>query len=703
MNKKKLSNDRLGCGGKRPKAFIGAIIGAVGSIASGIIGNANAKKQAESQRKAEELNIKKEEAANLTQLYANDQDREKEFQNRFRQEYAKGGKAGIKPVITKGGYAKQLSNDTFLLRGNRHAQGGIVIGEGKNSIEAEGGEVIKADGKNLKILSAQPILNGKSPASKAIVDPSKANEVFAQQENYKNRKGINDDGTMKAAKGKKVEIDNTALEDMQQQSQALGANISRQNVDKFITNSINNDTLAPINKSLKSPVEENTKLTTRQRFNKAFASARKEGATVFAFEGKRYSTKLASKLNSSATNPKNVNKSESKSTQSEQSSVPKSIAMPIDSSSTPSKLQSNTVVPDQTKMSKTDSNKADTKSLSYKERVKIETDIRIAKRNKEKAEAANIKARNKIRPIEKKAISPSEQIQANKRLDKYFNTNNKYETPIFKCGGKVRKAALGTTESIQKDLDKKAKVSKGLDTASSIIGVAAPIISGIIGITSANKMKAPRQAATYSAAKLKTNYNINPQLAELERNRQQISTDIDRNTSSSVAALARKQRVATDTTMAGNQLYGQKENIETDLINKNKLNQQEQSNRNVATTNAYNDRLVEFNNNKIASKNASINNMLAGITGAAQDFQTRKDTKYAQNQEESLIAAGDVNNSLARMIESGYDLNKQTLLDIYNNPSLNEQYRELIRKKLGIITPHAKSKGSDISPLPKKL
>ena len=99
-----------------------------------------------------------------------------------KKKYAVGG---VKPVISEGGQAEKIDDRTFLLRGRKHETGGIVIGQGRKSIEAEDGEVLRLGKGNIKILSAQPILNGESPAEKTIKNPNKAEIAFQQQEAYR--------------------------------------------------------------------------------------------------------------------------------------------------------------------------------------------------------------------------------------------------------------------------------------------------------------------------------------------------------------------------------------------------------------------------------------------------------------------------------------------------------------------------------------
>lgn len=84
--------------------------------------------------------------------------------------------------ITDGGVALPLGNNTFLMKGRLHSQGGIGIGNGgKNDIEVEDGEVVKFNKNNIQVLSDQPMLNGISPAN-ALLAGGNFNKIFKAQQ-----------------------------------------------------------------------------------------------------------------------------------------------------------------------------------------------------------------------------------------------------------------------------------------------------------------------------------------------------------------------------------------------------------------------------------------------------------------------------------------------------------------------------------------
>ena len=506
INKNKsMRTNRLACGGKRPKAFLGAAIGAVGAIAGGIIGGISAN----SQRKKAEAEARRqkmyEENRSMTQAYSNAGELQDEYEKRFQKTFKTGGKQKIKPVIAEGGTAIPIDSNASLLRGRSHKTGGIVIGSNNKQIEAETGEVVENKGNELRIYSAQPMLNGQSPAELVLQGVNK-NEVFNAQENYKDMNGLNDDGSKKRNGGR------------------LLRNGGRRTL-------------------------ENTKV---------------------------------------------LNQTPTKTT----SLVGKTIENALSSSVLPTYKPNNTIV----------------KELS-----------KVALKRKESAFQSS---------------------GSNRRL--------------FKNGGTIKKAQLGIS------LGTSDWIGAGISAAGSLIG-------GSIGLNSANKMKAPESPTLYRAAKLETNYNINPQLASLERSRQDMLKGIDSDTASSVARIGRRNRLINDTTDRGNLLYGQKENVETQLLNQDSLNQQQVSQQNAALQNEYAARKTEFYNQKAVAKGNAINSMVAGVTGAAGDLITTGQQRYQDNQQISAIVGSNEKNNLKYMIDAGYVPDKSQLEAVLSSASTDEE------------------------------
>lgn len=146
-----------------------------------------------------------------------------------------------------------------------------------------------------------------------------------------------------------------------------------------------------------------------------------------------------------------------------------------------------------------------------------------------------------------------------------------------------------------------------------------------------NKMRGPGQPTLISANKLKTKYNINPQLDRIREDKFEAYRDIDSNTASSRVSLARKQRVRNAAGQAANELYGNKENIETNLINQDRRNQQSVRQFNAQQYNQYIDRKTAFDNGIREAKVTNINNLFSGINAGIQDMISRYENRKALN------------------------------------------------------------------------
>lgn len=194
--------------GGRKKCWIGAAIMGATSIAGSLFGAAAQKREMRRQKNIQDWQNTTQEAANMTSVLNNSQDYQEDYLRQFRTAARLGKTLGAKGIyITDGGDATKIGNNTYLLRGGSHedvnetGQTGIGINVGGNEVEAEGGEVAQKKNGALRIFSAQPILgNGMSPA-KAILRGYNKDSVFSQQQAFKKRNGLKDDGSAKYGLG----------------------------------------------------------------------------------------------------------------------------------------------------------------------------------------------------------------------------------------------------------------------------------------------------------------------------------------------------------------------------------------------------------------------------------------------------------------------------------------------------------------------
>lgn len=214
--------------------------------------------------------------------------------------------------------------------------------------------------------------------------------------------------------------------------------------------------------------------------------------------------------------------------------------------------------------------------------------------------------------------------------------------------------AKGTTSSDGKGQGK----FKNLTTADWIglgSNVAGNLASYFASRRAINKMRGPGQPTLISANKLKTKYNINPQLDRIREDKFEAYRDIDSNTASSRVSLARKQRVRNAAGQAANELYGNKKNIETNLINQDRRNQQSVRQFNAQQYNQYIDRKAAFDNGIREAKVTNINNLFSGINAGIQDMISRYENRKALNNTIGAMRASAPNVDDRIMRDAGVD------------------------------------------------
>lgn len=214
--------------------------------------------------------------------------------------------------------------------------------------------------------------------------------------------------------------------------------------------------------------------------------------------------------------------------------------------------------------------------------------------------------------------------------------------------------AKGTTSSDGKGQGKFKNI-----TAADWIGLgsnmAGSLASYFASRRAINKMRGPSQPTLISASKLKTKYNINSQLDRIREDKFEAYRDIDSNTASSRVSLARKQRVRNAAGQAANELYGNKENIETNLINQDRRNQQSVRQFNAQQYNQYIDRKAAFDNGIREAKVTNINNLFSGINAGIQDMISRYENRKALNNTIGAMRASAPNVDDRIMRDAGVD------------------------------------------------
>lgn len=194
----------------------------------------------------------------------------------------------------------------------------------------------------------------------------------------------------------------------------------------------------------------------------------------------------------------------------------------------------------------------------------------------------------------------------------------------FKNGGTDTKLNYDNQKAIMKKRGYNSLISDG-------IGITSNIVGGIIGYNAnkkeLKKMKYTKAPVNLIPSKLKTSININPQLDAVRDQQQAYERQIDANTASSRVALGRKQLGRLNTIKLLNNIYGNKENIETELINKDRFNQQAVANQNITNYNTWKEKKNTFENAIIEKQSENtiglINSINAGVQNAVGNFEKR--------------------------------------------------------------------------------
>ena len=174
------------------------------------------------------------------------------------------------------------------------------------------------------------------------------------------------------------------------------------------------------------------------------------------------------------------------------------------------------------------------------------------------------------------------------------------------------------------------------DAINLLSNIGGNIATTLINRRALNKMQAPLQPISQTAAKLRTNYNINPQLDNLRETAARYEEAVNNNTASSRTALARNQQNRFATALNTNSLYGTKENEETKLINADRLNQQEVANKNVEAYNAWQDKVNAFKNAITEKKAENLVGLTQGITSGITS--TIENVQQRMRDDKSILA-----------------------------------------------------------------
>nr|UVM94165.1 MAG: hypothetical protein [Bacteriophage sp.] len=606
-------------------------------------------------------------------------------------QYAVGGKV---PNVVAGGIAQPLGNNFFYMNGRKHSQGGIDIGPSdKTGIEVEGGEVVETNGNELKVYSAQPILNGASPAQ-LVMGGANPNKVFKAQEDFKDRNRINDDGTIKAMGGlsrdkdygsKKKPYPSVAKKDFAGGHRSypiptkadaidalrLAGLHGRNDVKAKVYNKYpelrkkgNVGLVVSINGNVKNGLIHSPSSTggLRDKFAVGGNRINFNGRTWEYDEQNGYYVAITNR-----TSAYPINKSARGET------IVGSDYTFRNGRWSKNNTTNNNVNTNNNKSNIDNGNRrpqyyAERRLPLFEDGAGITSGLvragwsygnnkGISMNNINIPSLSATKSSGKTpRGGRSKSSQPTQSVTTKIPPTAVYNRNlPKVEASIpTTLPVSTSTPAKGTTSSDGKGQGK----FKNLTTADWIglgSNVAGSLASYFASKRAINKMRDPGQPTLISASKLKTKYNINPQLDRIREDKFEAYRDIDSNTASSRVSLARKQRVRNAAGQAANELYGNKENIETNLINQDRRNQQSVRQFNAQQYNQYIDRKAAFDNGIREAKLTNVNNLFTGINAGIQDMISRYENRKALNNTIGAMRASAPNVDDRIMRDAGVD------------------------------------------------
>lgn len=650
-------------------------------------------------------------------------------------QYAVGGKV---PNVVAGGIAQPLGNNFFYMNGRKHSQGGIDIGPSdKTGIEVEGGEVVETNGNELKVYSAQPILNGASPA-KLVMGGANPNKVFKAQEDFKDRNRINDDGTKYKEGGKIYQApDEYKRQIAESGSIIIGGypTIAGNRNYKFIkgltkASRIGRTATNFINLGRQKIYDLANKIDNtwiNQGIKEVYrTTVGKHGSNILRtidYLNNRKKEKLGGKnmIISISGNVKNglihspsstgglrdkfavggnrINRHGRTWEYDEKigayvpitnRTINRTSAYPINKSArgetivgsdytfrngrwsknsiTNNNVNTNTNKPNIDNGNRRPQYYAERRLPLFEDGAGITSGLVragwshgnnrvISTNNTNIPSLSETKSSGKTpRGGRSKSSQSTQSVPTKTPPTTVYNRNlPKIEASIpTTLPISTSNPAQGTTSSDGKGQGR----FKNLTTADWIglgSNVAGSLASYFASKRAINKMRGPGQPTLISANKLKTKYNINPQLDRIREDKFEAYRDIDSNTASSRVSLARKQRVRNAAGQAANELYGNKENIETNLINQDRRNQQSVRQFNAQQYNQYIDRKTAFDNGIREAKVTNINNLFSGINAGIQDMISRYENRKALNNTIGAMRASAPNVDDRIMRDAGVD------------------------------------------------
>lgn len=596
----------------------------------------------------------------------------------------------LNPKVVRGGKAIPLGNNFYYMQGKKHEQGGIDLGaDDKNGLEVEGGEVVHTSKNSIKVFSAVPMLNGKSPAEK-IINGENANKVFKEQEEFKDRNNFNDDGSKKYQNGGKRRYIGGSTNEARQKYF---------DTDKELTDSvkviakrynINPNLLAsrmakegPIDRAINYYNDTNGKFDRREvhgmdwglddtgdNLNEGIITLKEP---YLSYYDEEFSNEKGRKVNSVYSPNWNFG---------------------ISATAAELEYRRNEMKKRFPNLSDEQLNAAASAAFNRG----IYGAIKYIKQGKDLNEYSPFINIKKMGGQVKKNIFVELNVGGKKKLvpaSSFTGERQKalmginedidyINTPKYK--GIIEEASITNPRLSPNNVYKQLTNAAGTDdalkikklnnipnnnkfspaaghfneiTLGDIIGGVTNTIGSITNYNSnrrtLNNMKYSSTPLPIQAKKLKTRFNINPQLDKIREYLKATNRDIDSNTASSRVALARKGIARTNALLQTNNLYGTKENVETQLLNQDNMNQQNVAARNVEMYNRWREGKSNFDNMLLEKHVENTSDLIRGLTTTVQDIIGGIEQRKNINNTLSTIAAANPNVTAEILKDLGVD------------------------------------------------
>lgn len=606
----------------------------------------------------------------------------------------------LNPKVVRGGKAIPLGNNFYYMRGRKHEQGGIDLGaDDKNGLEVEGGEVVHTSKNSIKVFSAVPMLNGKSPAEK-IINGENANKVFKEQEEFKDRNNFNDDGSKKYQNGGKRRYIGGSTNEARQKYF---------DTDKELTDSvkviakrynINPNLLAsrmakegPIDKAINYYNDTNGKFDRREvhgsdwglddtgnNLNEGIITLKEPYLSYYDEEffnekGREVNSVYSPNWNFgiSATAAeleyrRNEMKKRFPNLSDEQLDAAASAAFNRGMYGATKYIKQGRDLNEYSPF-------INIKKMGGQVKKNIFVELNVGGKKKlvpassftgERQKALLGKEDDNINYIETPKyknildtiVSESPKSDLSKRIIEDKKISTYLKNGIMPPMKKLNSVGVPRRNPNNSKFINAAGHFNEI-TLGDIIGEVTNTIGSITNYNSnrrtLNNMKYSSAPLPIQAKKLKTRFNINPQLDKIREYLKATNRDIDANTASSRVALARKGIARTNALLQTNNLYATKENAETQLLNQDNMNQQNVAARNVEMYNRWREGKSNFDNMLLEKHAENTSDLIRGLTTTVQDIIGGIERRKNINNTLSTIAAANPNVTAEILKDLGVD------------------------------------------------